>query len=536
MRTLFSLIKKLTKSEKRRFKLYSLKKIGENKYAILFECIEILCSEDEKFCEKKLMALLYTKDFFIQEQTEQEKISYLNAMQYYLRNQILKTLRTLSETEKKPSFLININLLNAELASRKDLDELKEKEIKKAIKLAEKFDLTDELFRIKRLEIGMSHYDFNKDTPKKVDELHEDMLELLEKKKIETEYSRLNYKLYYAYSEGFRYSKNSKELKAFNKEVSALDLTIAAKNFHTHYVYYKIKAFFSLLTNQLEHAFNCLLKALELWENHPDFILKYPMRYQTVLINYLNICIVSGKYDENYNSLLKKMKKLKIDYRKDYVYNQAMIMQIEQLRILNIGTLDESVRFIRRIDKFLETYENEITDTKLFNFQYNIMILYFMMEDYENALIRSKKLLEFNNKKVRKDLKAKTLVLSLIFMYEQNIKKELINILTDEELDKQWDALASAKGKLARQKQYNAFHKLIEQHLIYISNTYDAPKLEIAFYKMRSALFELREKIGEANIGGLGIHEALYWVEHKITGKSIRDIINEERNSDDEDC
>ena len=57
--------------------------------------------------------------------------------------------------------------------------------------------------------------------------------------------------------------------------------------------------------------------------------------------------------------------------------------------------------------------------------------------------------------------------------------------------------------------------------------------VRLKFYKMRSKLFELREKIGEANIGGLGIQEAIYWVESKITEKSIRDIIDDDRKPDD---
>ena len=535
MSALFSLIKKLTKSEKRRFKLYSLKKSGQNQYLILFEFMEALSSENEEYCEEKLISQLKEEDFFKKNKKQQTNTNYLRSTQFYLREQIMKTLRTLCEAEKKPSSLINIKLINAELASRKDLEKLKEKEIKKAITLAQEFDLTEDLLRVKRLQVGLSHYSFDKNTPKRVNDLHEDMLELVQQLKVEIEYSQLYYKLYHAYLEGFRYSKNRKELKQFNIDVDSLDLKTAAKNFHTHYIYYKIKAFFNLLSNKLDQTFGYLIKALELWEEREKFVLKYPMRYQALLINYLNICIITNKYDEHYSSLLTKMKKLKIGHRKDHVYNQAMIIQIEQLRILNTSGFDDAADFITEVDKFLVQYKKEVTDTKQFNFQYNTMILYFMMEDYENALIRSKTLLNFSNKRARKDLKGKTIVFHLIFLYERNNKKELVDAISDEEEDEYWDAIAGAKGKLVRQKQHNAFHKLLQRRLLNITFLSNPQSIKIEFHKIRSALFELREKIGANNIGGLGIQEAIYWVNSKITGKSIREIIEEDRNSDDKE-
>ena len=145
MNTLFSLIKKLNKSEKRRFKLNSLKQNGQNQYLILFDFMETMSSEDGEYTEEKLIALLNEEGFFKKNKNQETNVNYLRATQFYLKGQILKTLRTLSEAEKKPRHLININLMNAELTGRKNLDKLTQKEIKKAVALAEKFELTEDL-------------------------------------------------------------------------------------------------------------------------------------------------------------------------------------------------------------------------------------------------------------------------------------------------------------------------------------------------------------------------------------------------------
>jgi hypothetical protein len=531
MNILFSLIKRLNKSEKRRFKLNSLKKSGENQYLILFEFMDSMSSEDEEYSEEKLIGLLEKEDFFKKNKKQETNASYLRAMQFYLKDQILKTLRILYEGEKKPSYLVYINLINAELANRKSLDGLTQKEIKKAIALAKKFDLTEDLFHIKRIQIGMTHSSSDKNILKRINDLHQEKLQLLEQMRIETEYSHLYYKLYYLYSEGFRYSKNTKELEQLGKEVAALDLKIASNNFHTHYIFFKIKAYFYLLINKVEKAFEYLDEALKLWEKRKEFIQKYPMRYQALMSDYLNICVIANKCDENYDSLLKKMKTLKVNNHKDDVSNQAMIIQIELLRMMNTNSFDETIDFAKEADQFLLKYKDEVPDTKQFTFQYNIMILYFMMEDYENALIRSEKLLNFKNKKTRKDLKAKTMMFYLIFLYERD-KEELANLYLDKENDEYWDAIAGARGKLRRQKQHNDFHRLLQRCLLKMTFVYSPESLRIEFYEMRSKLSELKEKIGDKNIGGLGIEEALYWIENKITGKSIRDIM--QGDTDDE--
>lgn len=532
MKILFSLIKTLNKSEKRRFRLNSLKQSGQNQYLIVFELMEQMNSENQEYNEVKLMKLLTEKDFFKDSNNPKKNLNYLRVMQGYLKIQILKTLRGLYETEEAASYLINLNLLNAKLTSRKNLNELSKKEIKKAIALALKFELTAELIYIKRHQIGMAHYSSDKNITKKVDDLHQEILELLEQMIVETQYSQLFNRLYYLYKEGIRYSRNIKDLKSLDEEVTALNLDIAVKNFHTHYVYYTIKSFFCLVTNNLSKALKNLNEALNLWESRKEFIKEYPMRYQVLLANCLNICIVSNKYDD-YASLLNKMKKLKITYPKDAIYNEAMIIQIEQFRILNTVSFDEAIGFIKSVDSFLLKYQGKVTDAKWFLFQYNTMVLYFMTEDYKNALISSKKLLEFKNKKVRKDLRAKTIVFHLIFLYERNNEKELDDVLLEEDNDEYWNAISGVKGKLIRQKQHNDFHKLVQKSLL--STTFlDSPaSIKRRFHVMRSELFELREIIGHENIGGLGLQEILYWVESKVTGKSIRRIIEEDRDSDD---
>ena len=70
------------------------------------------------------------------------------------------------------------------------------------------------------------------------------------------------------------------------------------------------------------------------------------------------------------------MKTLKVNNHKDDVSNQAMIIQIELLRMMNTNSFDETIDFAKEADQFLLKYKDEVPDTKQFTFQYNIMILY----------------------------------------------------------------------------------------------------------------------------------------------------------------
>ena len=134
---LFTLIKSLSKSEKRHFKIYVSRQRGSRNYLKLFDAIEA-----QKYYSEPLIKSKFSNESFINQ---------LHVTKNYLYKLILKSLRNYHSGLSKDSELKNM-LLNAEILYSKEKFSLCEGELNRAENTARRYEKLSILMQILSLK------------------------------------------------------------------------------------------------------------------------------------------------------------------------------------------------------------------------------------------------------------------------------------------------------------------------------------------------------------------------------------------------
>lgn len=132
---LHELVHSMTKSEKRHFRLQSLRQSGEVNYLILFDILE----KQHYFDEKELKNAL----------PEQSKAKQLHVTKNYLREKILESLRQFHNKISRDA-MVKDHLKNVEILFYKELYSQASDELARAEKIAREFELYPALIELAR--------------------------------------------------------------------------------------------------------------------------------------------------------------------------------------------------------------------------------------------------------------------------------------------------------------------------------------------------------------------------------------------------
>lgn len=518
MDVLFLLIKSLNKSEKRYLKLSSALQTGNKQYLSIFNILE----KQEKYDEVLLISKLEAIGFFKKNTTAKKKQSSLRATKSYLRKLIFKSLRSLYEEEKEMNPFIDVHLLNADLAEARGLLNLTRQEQDKSRKIAQKYERADKLIAISRLDIAVLQHQQPKDATAKIIQLHEEIETLIETQRIENLYSKVYHQLYVAYRNGWRYAQNTAYLAALETQLTRPELEecCSTRSFYTHYLFQNIQGYYHLLHNEITAASAYFKNAVEVWEKKPHFAKEFPVLYSVQIYNHLNLCCLTGKYDEQFEECLKKMAAITPSNFRDKAFLFQNVYHLEFLYLLNTAKFEKTAELIAKIKIMLNLYEPHIPPARQATFRYNIITLHFLMGNYKIGLEESVAFAQLPFNECRKDLKARVQVFSLIMHYELGHYKLLGNLL--EHIDRQ----------LGRKKQRTPFLAIIVDMLskiAYPDNIGISKKFE--FYAVNGKIAALKSKLDQENIGGLGIEEIELWIAAKIQNTSIQQILLNQKAS-----
>jgi hypothetical protein len=402
-----TLIKNMSKSEKRYFKIFSDRHVinDNNKYVVLFDTIDNLKNEEIHILEEKLKKQKLNTDF-------------LSADKNYLYQLILRALQSFHHNKTQTIYQVE-QLLIIEILYEKGLYQICLNEIEKTIKIAEKvenFSLIVELLTWKRRCKGysegfMSAYDTNA----QIKQYHTLMANQIEYTDLYYDALKIRNKVQKA-----RKETQIKEFKQFLKnpllEKEDMAKSLLAKiRFHLVYVNY----YYSLNDN-IKEAFH-LKTILKLMEESEYYHLENPFDYIYTYNQYLNL--LSDLPEKEFQKDLEKFKafpeKIKIAQEKS------------ELQVFYFSSICELQRAINKKDTLiitqnipglltkLEKYSDRIEPAIQLNIYYLSALAYFYNGNYKQANKLTQFILDNFSEEDRADLYNFCRLFELILFIEQ---------------------------------------------------------------------------------------------------------------------
>jgi tetratricopeptide (TPR) repeat protein len=409
---LFELIRSLTSSEKRHFRLFSAKHVinGKNNYMKLFDVIEKMEQYDESQVKKRLKDeslvrnLAYEKNYLFEMISDSLHVYHLNLSR---ESEIRKQLHLVSIFFGKGLYAQCIKLV---------------RQIKASAESLEKYNYVYEaLVWQKKLMMQRSYSGV---ALKKLEETFEETLDATEKLKNQASYSNLSEMLRYLIdTSGQVRSKVQKKkfdqvirnplLKHENKALSNAGKRMYNSIWMNYHFYTN-----GSLKNIVKHT----SRELVLLDESPGLIEENPNSYIGVLGNIIITFLEQKDYPEAMK-YLNKLRSFPDQFKgklpanlslKIYVllYSQELTLYIES------GEFKKVHEVIADVELGLQTYEGKIGKTHAITIYYNLAYLYIGTGEFKKALQWLNRILQFKDVDAREDIICFSRILQLIVYFE----------------------------------------------------------------------------------------------------------------------
>jgi hypothetical protein len=413
--SLFVLIKSLSKSEKRQFKLY-VGRLGVNsdaKFLALFNLLDKVKDYDEKI----ILA------------TGIVKKAQLSNLKAHLYKQILVSLR-LNPVNQNIRVQIREQLDFATILYQKGLYKQSLKILDKAKTVAIENQEKNIAYEIVELEKLIETQYITRSIPDRADELAIQAKELSAQNVMTSKLSNLSLQLY-------------GQMLKLGHVRSDDDYQFIKKYFESHVPKYKIedlgfreklwlyKAYlwYSFLTQDFLSSYKYASKWSDLFYENKEMIYLNPVFYLKGN-NYLLESLFLVRYSSQLKEVLEKLEKTineKNFPHNDNVTSLAFLYINSNklnLHFLN-GTFDKGVYLVKIIEYGITKHKDRIDEHHIMLFYYKIACLYFGMGDNKTCILYLKKIINNKNLKMREDLMCFARVLSLVAHYEAGMDYHL---------------------------------------------------------------------------------------------------------------
>jgi len=499
---LFVLIKSLTKSEKRQFKLY-VGRMGSNedsKFLSLFNVMDKMPHYQEKVILEKGIV------------TKQQ----LSNLKAHLYKQILISLR-MNPAHKNIRISIREQLDFATILYQKGLYKQSLKILEKAKHLALKQEEKYIAYDVVELEKIIESQYITRSLSNRADHLIAEAAFLSKQNNVTTQLSNLSLQLYQKLIKA-GYAKNDAEYKEithfFYKNMP--DIELEKLGFRENLWYCKAHVWYGFLTQDFLAAYRYAAKWVEMFEENPQMIALHPVFYLKGN-NYLMESLTLLKYPTKFKSVLNQL-----HFRtssEEFPKNdnlKALNFQFYYSNRLNLcfmeGAFDEGVAIVPQIIEGIDTFHNQIDPHHVMLFYYKIACLYFGESDYEKCIFYLEKIISNKDLKMREDLLCFTRVLSLFAHYEAGFDYHL-----ETQLRETYKFLIKMNDLYAVQKAMIRFVRRL--------GTIYPHELKAAFQELYTEL-KVYENDPYERRAFLYL-DVLSWLESKIENRPITEIIQQ---------
>lgn len=502
---LFQLIKSLSKSEKRSFKLYC-SRVGESadkKHLILFDLLD----KQKVFDETKILSK--AKDLNPQQ---------LSNMKAHLYIQLLRVIK-LSNSKQVIDMQLRDLIDYAQLLFNKCLYKQCVKMIDKAKEIAVKNDRSILLLDLLELEKNVVSQTIESNNINRVKGIIQETERVAESIKNINIFSNLSLKLnsYYA---NIGFIRNRKDFEDVKKYFYSTLPTYNEKKLSFHeklYLYFSFVGYYFFIQD-FAAGHRYAKKWVRLFDDNPEMIIPKLEMY----IKGLNSLMVAQFKQIQYNAFAETNKKLlaipAIAGIKITDHVRLVLFKYSYTNAINLyfmrGDFKGGISLASGIEEGLEKFMSKLNKHALIIFYYKIACLYFGNDNYKKALHWLNKIINSKDVDLREDIHSFARILSLICHYE----------LGNEELAEY--QIKSTYSFLLKRGNLGLFQKIILSFLKNVIHYANNEKTLIASFKnLKKELLPLERSPydGKAFI----YFDIISWLESKIEKRPVQVIIQE---------
>lgn len=412
---LFVLVKSLSKSEKRQFKLY-VGRLGVNtdaKFLALFILLDKLKNYDEKTILESGIV----------------KKAQLSNLKAHLYKQILVSLR-LNPVNQNIRVQIREQLDFATILYQKGLYKQSLKILDKAKNTAIENEEKNIAYEIVELEKIIETQFITRSIPDRADELAIQAKELSAQNVMTSKLSNLSLQLY-GWMLKVGYVRNDEDYqrvkKYFEKQLPKYDLE--KLGFREKLWLYKSYLWYSFLTQDFLSCYKYASRWVDLFHERPDMMERHPVFFLKGN-NYLLESLFNVKYSSQFKETLEQLEKTVAskDFPKNDNISSLIFLYINSHK-LNLhfmeGTFKKGLYLVRIVEYGINKHKDRIDAHHIMVLYYKIASLYFGNGDHKNCILYLNKIIKNKNLRMREDLMCFARVLSLVAHYEAGMDYHL---------------------------------------------------------------------------------------------------------------
>lgn len=412
---LFVLVKSLSKSEKRQFKLY-VGRLGVNtdaKFLALFNLLDKIKRYDEKVILSSGIV----------------KKAQLSNLKAHLYKQILVSLR-LNPVNQNIRVQIREQLDFATILYQKGLYKQSLKILDKAKSTAIENEEKNIAYEIVEFEKIIETQYITRSIPDRADELAVQAKELSGQNVITSKLSNLSLQLYSMMLK-VGYVRSDEDLQKvkqyFSKHLPKVD--VEKLGFREKLWLYKAHLWYSFLTQDFLSSYKYVSKWVDLFYDYKEMIYLNPVFFLKGN-HYLLESLFYVKYSSQFKETLQKMEVVLSDknFPKNDNINSLAFLYLNANK-LNLhfleGTFEKGLYLVKIIEYGINKHKDRIDAHHVMVLYYKIACLYFGIGDNKTCIVYLKKIINNKNLKMREDLMCFARVLSLVAHYEAGMDYHL---------------------------------------------------------------------------------------------------------------
>lgn len=493
---LFLLIECLSPSEKRYFKVFANRHVvGEfNDYVLIFDAIDAQTIRGT-YDEAAVIAAL----------ARSGRQPAFAAAKSYLYALILRSMRQFTDeataTRQLEAALHNIHFLLEKGLLNKAMAVLR-----KALKLAETHDkpqLTLALLATERQIVRMQQ---TRHTADLLEQLEAAENRALERWRTELDLRRLYDRLHVHIREARQLTPEARtQLIRKYADNPLLRKRPAANTFGAEVLRLNSLSDLAGLAGDHQKARSHLRQLMLFYEAQPHQLRDEVLRYINVLNNYLTRCFQLKKFGE-FPAVLKKMKALEATSRevRYQIFRNGVLLELVYL--MNMRRPEEGLKLVPEIENGLRLFERKLPVARMLSFRYNVVVLYFLNERFNDALRALNRLREREHPDVRHDIQHAARLFQLLLHFELG------------HLDYLESLLRSNTRYLREHNRYGAFEQWLFRVLRHLV---DEPDLRERKRIYRAALDEHAALVA-SGAKDLLLDEIGIWLNSRVSGKPLR--------------
>ncbi len=499
---LFVLVKSLSKSEKRQFKLY-VGRLGVNvdaKFIALFNLMDKMKAYNEKTI---LDNGIVTK-------------SQLSNLKAHLYKQILISLR-LNPVNQNIRVQIREQLDFATILYQKGLYKQSLKILDKAKNIAIENEEKNVAYEIVELEKIIETQYITRSIPDRADELAIQAKELSAHNVMTSKLSNLSLQLY-GWMLKVGYARSDEDIKGIEKyfEKQLPKYNIEDLGFREKLWLYKAHLWYSFLIQDFLSCYKYASKWVDLFYENKEMIYLNPVFFLKGN-HYLLESLFYVKYSSQFKERLDKLERIveNKEFSKNDNISSLSFLYINSNK-LNLhfleGTFKKGLYLVKIIEYGINKHKDRIDEHHIMLLYYKIACLYFGVGDNKTCIQYLKKIINNKNLKMREDLLCFARVLSLVAHYEAGM---------DYHLEVQ---LKSTYKFLLKMNDLHAVQKEMIKFLRNLGNIYPH-ELRNEFQKLHNELKKYEDHPYEKR--AFLYLDIISWLESHLKDKPVAVIIQE---------